>query len=195
MKTFQCRNNPEIMCSCRKVTWTKWLYLIPIAVCLLFSVLFLELEKRYQDHAYDVLAEDKHLFFNKIMSVVPTLDSLIKPTCTKYIVETISNTNFNYGFINYQPNDTSNLLLKDLNYYWVDSIPIFEYQSNLTGKTRVYVYRYDEQYWVFSAIDGGLINVQRGGLGTLILLSLLVTLVLNLILIFKINQNIYGKPK
>jgi hypothetical protein len=198
-KKLKCQNKPNQECVCtRKLGWTKWLYMIPIALCCAFSLTFMELERVYQKNAFDVLAEDNHKVFNALHNIsVNHINQFGQEAATFYndsIVPQVSNTDFTFSRHLTQPDSlvdgvAAHLGCLDL----LSDTASYDLRLKDLGHTRVYKYKYnDDTYWIFGTYDGDMIAKQRNLLALFVFLMLLSTTVLNVAIIYKINQSIYG---
>jgi hypothetical protein len=109
------------------------------------------------------------------------------------IVPAISNTDYTFGYTNDQDTSLRALYkaIGDAN-LCTDSTTYDLYVDGL-GRTRVYKYKVSgDNYWVFGSFDGYIIARQRHGLSIIVFLSLFSTAILNLIIIYKINQSIWN---
>jgi hypothetical protein len=199
MKTTMCRNMPSKKCLCHKFKWTKWLYLIPIALCSLFSLAFVELSNYYEREAFDVLAEDNHRVFDALYHIgsndVGKFGVKVVDFYNDTIIPTASNTNFTFAHKFDSPDSSMTVIkqyigdLSSITDSTKHDVYIPEY-----GVTRVYKYSCgDDNYWIFGTYDGDIIKTQQAGLALIVFLSLFSTAILNLIIIYKINQTIHGK--
>jgi hypothetical protein len=201
MKTTMCRNMPSKKCLCHKFKWTKWLYLIPIALCAAFSFAFVELNNYYEDVAFDILAEDNHRVFDVLYDIgandVGKFGEDVAEFYNDTIIPTASNTNFTFTY-KFDSLDSSLNVIRQ----YIGDISIINDSTKLDtyipgyGVTRIYKYSLgDDNYWIFGTYDGDIINYQKYGLSLIVFLALISTAVLNLIIIYKINQTIHASPK
>jgi hypothetical protein len=97
MKT-KCQNDPNKDCGCKKLHKVfRYLYLIPTVVCIAFAVLFESVEAKYQTAAYDSLAEDNHIVFDRLNEIRAQVDPDFHTFYVDTIVNKVTNTNYTFG--------------------------------------------------------------------------------------------------
>jgi hypothetical protein len=195
----RCKYNPDKPCNCqRKLGWRKWLYLLPIAWCAIFSTILIDVEKNYQDKAYTALSEDNHNRFKIIHNIaINTIPEYEKVTGNKAlelftdsIVPKLTNSSFTFGFTHPTENLTDPILHEVISKL-DPNLDVIEHDMIIPNLGKARVFRYEQRentYWVFGTHDGNLIKYKRNNLALIVFISLLGTAGLNLWVIHNINK-------
>lgn len=186
---------------------TNYLYLIPILVCIIFVVLFVEMEEKFNQEALDAIVEEKHSFFEKLTELAPLFQmedqffhDLLDGKLTKEdidqhallpyaeVVSKIINAEYTFAVLSV---DSVELVSRypQLTEISFQKDTIISYYEKGVGYNRLFFYVMGEDdYWLFGVNDGNMVDTQNKEMAILITILLLVTLFLNLALVYFLKR-------
>jgi hypothetical protein len=184
----------------------KYILLAPMLICLVFLILFIQFENKYNVKAFENIADEKISFFNKLLqfSVAFQIDDKFLQNLRdgKINLEEVDE----HAFVDYHV--AAEEILTDkytFAMFDVDSITLtskYQFIKQLPQQDTSFIREShkgllkmaisktgDDKYWLLGITDGNMIRNQTRAFTVLVVLLLSVTLIINLLMIFLLNKN------
>jgi hypothetical protein len=189
--------------------WAKYLYLAPLVVCIVFLELFVRVEHKANVGAFEHIVAEKHSFFNKLLKLSPLFhmddDLFVKIAdgtadlshINEYaflpyteIVSDIINDSYTFADLDV---DSMELVTK---YTGFQGVPLSDttltYYDEDVGLVKLFLYKTENgKYWLFGVTDGNMVKKQTAGLTILVVALLAVTGLINILLIYLWNKQVW----
>jgi hypothetical protein len=195
----------------KKQKLKKYLYLIPMVICVIFLYLFIDLEASMNRRAFDNISTEKHHWFNKLYEVAPLfqtedttftaiaegrlpIEILYKYAFIPYeeIVMEIIDAPFTTAIMDEDKNYIDSIIpyLKQFNFNDFPNDTTLTYYDSELGYANVFVYKTPktDRYWVFRVTDGKMIEDETKHMALLVTFLMAITTIINLYYVYKYNN-------